>query len=314
MALRTMGVDLGSTTAKAVVVDEAGGIVAHRVVQMGAVSRRGVAAAIDAVLDDAGLERGDLGQVIATGYGRRLVPDVDRTFTEITCHARGVAAMCPGAALVIDIGGQDSKAIRVDEVGLVDDFAMNDRCASGTGRFFEVLARALECRLDDLDDLALAGGQDLEVSSMCATFAETEIISLLAEGEEPTDIAASVHRAVSARTLGLVSRVGRAAPVVMTGGVARSRAAVHFLAESLRAPVIVPAEPQISGAYGAALLGLESLQGETRVIGQAVDREHVHTGQQPNGRDCSTCSLGRAKYQPIDVELWTASIAADRRP
>ncbi|HET7399873.1 MAG TPA: acyl-CoA dehydratase activase [Intrasporangium sp.] len=314
MSLHTMGVDLGSTTAKAVVVDEGGEIVAHRVVQMGAVSRRGVTAAIEAVLDAARLERRDLDHVVATGYGRRLVPDVDRTFTEITCHARGVAAMCPGAALVIDIGGQDSKAIRVDSAGLVDTFAMNDRCASGTGRFFDVLARALECELTDLDDLALTGTHDLEVSSMCATFAETEIISLLAEGAPPTDIAASVHRAVCSRTIGLVSQVGRATPVIMTGGVARSRAAVRFLSEALRAPVQVPSEPQISGAYGAALLGLEALRGQATVVGQAVDREHVHTGSRATGHDCTRCSVGGGTYRPVDVELWTSSIAADRRP
>lgn len=315
MSLHTMGVDLGSTTAKAVIVDETGSIVAHRVVQMGAVSQRAVTAAIVSVLDEAALTRADVDHVIATGYGRRLVPDVDRTFTEITCHARGIAALCPGAALLIDIGGQDSKAIRVDSQGLVDDFAMNDRCASGTGRFFDVLARALDCDLGALDELALAGANDLEVSSMCATFAETEIISLLAEGEEPADIAASVHRAVAARTLGLVSMVGRARPVVMTGGVARSRAAVHFLSEALGSPVDVPSQPQISGAYGAALLGLEALRGETAAIGQAVDREHVHTGSKPSGHDCSTCGQGAAqRYHPVDVQLWTSSIAADRRP
>jgi predicted CoA-substrate-specific enzyme activase len=314
MTIHTMGVDLGSTTAKAVVVDEAGQIAARRVVQMGAVSRRGVAVAIDAVLEDAGLTRTEIDAVIATGYGRRLVPDADRTFTEITCHARGVAAMSPGAGLVIDIGGQDSKAIRIDALGLVDNFAMNDRCASGTGRFFDVLARALECGLEDLDDLALAGVNDLEVSSMCATFAETEIISLLAEGSEPSDIAASVHRAVAARTLGLVAQVGRTTPVFMTGGVARSRAAVHFLSKALGLPVEVPAEPQITGAYGAALLGLESLQGETTVIGRAAEREHTHTDATPGGHDCSTCAVAKAKYQPIDIELWTASISADRRP
>lgn len=314
MTLHTMGVDLGSTTAKAVIVDDAGSVVAHRVVQMGAVSRRGVTAAIESVLDEAMLGRGDLDHVIATGYGRRLVPDVDRTFTEITCHARGIAALRPGAALVVDIGGQDSKAIRVDSAGLVDNFAMNDRCASGTGRFFEVLARALECDLADLDDLALGGTNDLEVSSMCATFAETEIVSLLAEGEEPSDIAASVHRAVAARTLGLVSMVGRAGPVVMTGGVAHSRAAVHFLSQALGVPVEVPSEPQISGAYGAALLGLEALRGGGAVVGQVVDREHVHTGATSSGHDCSTCGQGRVqRYQPVDVQLWTSSVAADRR-
>jgi predicted CoA-substrate-specific enzyme activase len=313
MTVHTMGVDLGSTTGKAVILDETGAIVAHRVISMGAVSRRGVTAAIAGVLEEAQLTRADLDRVIATGYGRRLVPDVDRTFTEITCHARGVAAMCPGTALVIDIGGQDSKAITIDAEGLVDDFAMNDRCASGTGRFFDVLARALDYPLEELDDLALAGTNDLEVSSMCATFAETEIISLLAEGASPEDIAASVHRSVATRTLGLVSQVGKKSPVVMTGGVAHSRAAVKFLSDALRLPVAVPAEPQITGAYGAALLALDSLRGSTAVIGQAVEREHVHTGTQPSGRDCSTCSVGHGKYQPIDIELWGTAVAAERR-
>ena len=217
--------------------------------------------------------------------------------------------MCPGTALVIDIGGQDSKAITIDSEGLVDNFAMNDRCASGTGRFFDVLARALDYSLEELDDLALAGTNDLEVSSMCATFAETEIISLLAEGAAPEDIAASVHRSVATRTLGLVSQVGKATPVVMTGGVAHSRAAVKFLSDALRTHVHVPAEPQISGAYGAALIALESLRGATTVVGQAIEREHTHDGSLPSGRDCKTCSIGTGKHQPIDVELWNASVA-----
>lgn len=313
MTVHTMGVDLGSTTGKAVIVDESGAIVARKVVQMGAVSRRGVTTAIAAVLEEANLGRAELDRVVATGYGRRLVPDVDRTFTEITCHARGVAAMCPGTALVIDIGGQDSKAITIDSEGLVDNFAMNDRCASGTGRFFDVLARALGYSLEELDDLALAGTNDLEVSSMCATFAETEIISLLAEGAAPEDIAASVHRSVATRTLGLVSQVGKATPVVMTGGVAHSRAAVKFLSDALRTHVRVPAEPQISGAYGAALIALESLRGATTVVGQEIEREHTHDGSLPSGRDCKTCSIGTGKHQPIDVELWNASVAEGHR-
>jgi (R)-2-hydroxyacyl-CoA dehydratese activating ATPase len=178
-----------------------------------------------------------------------------------------VAAMCPGTRLVIDIGGQDSKAMSVDELGLVENFAMNDRCASGTGRFFEVLARAIECGLDELADLALAGDDSLDISSMCATFAETEIISLLAMDRRREDIAASVHRAVAARTLGLVSQVGKHQPVVMTGGVARNAAAVHFLEQALDAPVTVPDTPQITGAYGAALLARD------HAVGQADQRD-----------------------------------------
>lgn len=253
-----LGIDLGSTTAKAVVVDRSGAIAGSSIIAMGAVSRQGMQKAIGAALAEVGLDEGDVAGTIATGYGRRLVPGVQRTYTEITCHARGVAAMVPGVRLVVDVGGQDSKAITVDSSGLVDNFAMNDRCASGTGRFYEVLARAIECDIDELGALALRGGQDLEVSSMCATFAETEIVSLLAQGLPVEDIAASVHTAIAGRTLALVAQVGRHFPVVMTGGVARNPAAVHFLAKALDHEVLVPEHPQITGAYGAALLALES--------------------------------------------------------
>jgi (R)-2-hydroxyacyl-CoA dehydratese activating ATPase len=231
-----------------VVVDDRGSIVAASTIAMGAVSRKGMQRAVDSALTRADLRPGDLAGVVSTGYGRRLVPATDRTFTEITCHARGTAAMVPDARLVIDIGGQDSKAIRVGPGGLVEEFAMNDRCASGTGRFYEVLARALDCELDDLGELALRGSDDLEISTMCATFAETEIISLLAQGLEVADIASSVHRAIAARTLALVAQVGKVTPVVLTGGVARNRAAAEFLARALRTEVIIPERPQVTDA------------------------------------------------------------------
>jgi (R)-2-hydroxyacyl-CoA dehydratese activating ATPase len=283
-----LGVDLGSTTAKVVVLNDGGGLEAAEVVQMGAVSRTGCARAMEQALASAGIERHDVTTAIATGYGRRLVPDVDRTFTEITCHGRGAAAMAPGTRLVVDIGGQDSKAIAVDDDGIVENFAMNDRCASGTGRFFEVLARAIECELDELAGLALAGEKVLEVSSMCATFAETELISLLAQGEQREDIAASVHRAVATRTLGLVAQVGRRAPVVMTGGVARNAAAVRFLAEALGEEITVPSSPQITGAYGAALLAREGAGRSARAAGEAG------TGTREPARSCATCDVAAA--------------------
>src|SRR3954468_1071616 len=209
MSSYVMGVDLGSTTAKTVILDAAGDAVATSIVQMGAVSRAGVQASMEQAMNAAGLEAGDVPRTVSTGYGRRLVKIADNSFTEITCHARGAATLWPGVRLVIDIGGQDSKVIAVDENGYVDRFAMNDRCASGTGRFFEVLGRALEIEIGDIGKLALQGSDDLEVSSMCATFAETEVISMLAHGNEKADIAASVHRAVAARTLGLVAQVGK---------------------------------------------------------------------------------------------------------
>jgi len=293
MTARYLGVDLGSTTAKAVVTDDGGTILGASTVQMGAVSQRGMQRAVDAALAEAGVSADGLDGTVATGYGRRLVPGAARTFTEITCHARGTAAMCPGVRLVIDIGGQDSKAITVDDSGLVEDFAMNDRCASGTGRFYEVLARALECDLDELADLALQGGQDLEVSSMCATFAETEIVSLLAQGLPSADIASSVHRAVAARTLALVAQVGKRTPVVLTGGVARNRAAVSFLAEALGLEVQVPARPQITGAYGAALLAMESAgqapAGQAPEPGDADTSVPLFPGPSGSDRSCTDC-------------------------
>jgi predicted CoA-substrate-specific enzyme activase len=284
-----LGVDLGSTTAKAVVVDDNGAVVGQSVIQMGAVSRLGMQKAVDAALVEAGISERDLSATVSTGYGRKLVPGTHRTFTEITCHARGAAAMCPGVKLIIDIGGQDSKAITVDASGLVDDFAMNDRCASGTGRFYEVLARAIECDIEDLGELALAGQENLEVSSMCATFAETEIISMLAEGHATADIAASVHRAVAGRTLALVAQVGRHSPVVMTGGVARNPAAVRFLERALDLEVGIPEHPQITGAYGAALLAMESPGARTPAKDDADTSERLFPPA-PSGHSCADCA------------------------
>lgn len=291
-----MGVDLGSTTAKAVVIDGEGNVQGGHIVQMGAVSRKGLEKAMQGALSAAGIEPTDLSYTIGTGYGRRLVPGVGRTFTEITCHARGVAALFPDAGMVIDIGGQDSKVISLDKQGLVDRFAFNDRCASGTGRFYEVLARALECEISDIGPLAMKGTRDLDVSTMCATFAETEIISLLAGGADPADVAASVHRAIAHRALGLVAQVGKRSPVIMTGGVAKNNAAVHFLEQELHQAIQIPADPQIMGAFGAALLALELSTGRTQTQVNSeklaqLERE-VEATMQPQNRalpDCMKC-------------------------
>ena len=292
MSHRFLGVDLGSTTAKAVVVDESRAIVASSTIAMGAVSRAGMQRCIDEVLMRAELEAGDLSGTISTGYGRKLVPGVQRSYTEITCHARGVAEMVPGVRLIVDIGGQDSKAITVDKDGLVVDFAMNDRCASGTGRFYEVLARAVEVELPQLGELAMRGTENLEVSSMCATFAETEIVSLLAQDMRVEDIASSVHRAIAGRTRALVAQVGRRAPVVMTGGVAKNPAAVHFLSRALDHEVLVPAQPQITGAYGAALLAVESFaRGQSPVPDvPGADSIFPRVDHSAAGHSCAGCN------------------------
>lgn len=303
-----MGVDLGSTTAKAVVVDATGALCGADVVQMGAVSPAAVARAIDGALGAAGVRSDAIRRTISTGYGRKLVPGADRSFTEITCHARGAAALRPGVRLVIDIGGQDSKAIIVDDEGLVDRFAMNDRCASGTGRFFDVLARALEVDVGEVGELALSGSDDLEVSSMCATFAETEVISLLAQGRAKADIAASVHKAVAARTLGLVAQVGKAPPAVMTGGVAKNAAALHYVSRALGGPVELLEQPQIAGAYGAGLLARDEYLGAAQ---SPADRDgaaekHVAAMASAATPHCQECDgqLDHAPHRgPTTLEL-----------
>lgn len=311
----TMGVDLGSTTAKASIVDEDGEMVSSAVIQMGAVSRQAVAVAIDRVLEQAGLQPSDIARTISTGYGRRLVPSADKTFTEITCHARGAAALSPGVRLVIDIGGQDSKAIAVDEDGLVDRFALNDRCASGTGRFFDVLCRALEVDLGEVVDLALDGTENLEVSSMCATFAETEVISLLAQGAEPADISASVHRSVSARTLGLVAQVGKVFPAVMTGGVAKNRALVQFLSDSLGQELVVLENPQIAGALGAALIARDEHRGQLDLAVADIDTDRQLVAQRSGGlKDCTGCDGHLGDGQPHDHGHSAGAQGAGRGP
>jgi (R)-2-hydroxyacyl-CoA dehydratese activating ATPase len=252
-----MGIDFGSTTAKTVILDLKGNIVAWNVAHMGAVSGEGVKASIEGALAEVGITQADIGRTVSTGYGRRMLDVADKNYTEITCHARGAVAMVPDARLVIDIGGQDSKVIAVDANGLVSQFAMNDRCAAGTGKFLEVLARAMQIKLEDMGDIALDAKQELKISSMCATFAETEVISLLAEGNNKPDVLGAVHAAIASRTLGLVGRVGKKGPVVMTGGVARNTAAVHYIQKAMGLPLVLPAHPQIAGALGAALLGLD---------------------------------------------------------
>ena len=257
-----MGIDFGSTTAKTVILDEAGTVVASSVSQKGAVSDDGVKAALQEALAQAAIELSAVGRVVSTGYGRRMLDIADRTITEITCHARGAVWLVPEVRLVIDIGGQDSKVIAIDANGLVARFAMNDRCAAGTGKFLEVLARAVNVELEDMGAMALEAQEKITITSMCATFAETEVISLLAEGRSKEVVLSGVHRSIASRTVGLVGRVGKLGPVVMTGGVAKNIAAVRYIEEALEIKLILPREPQLAGALGAALFALDDLRNE----------------------------------------------------
>ena len=191
---------------------------------------------------------------MVTGYGRIQAGFADETATEIACHARGVAALRPGVRTVVDIGGQDSKAILLEEDGRVRDFAMNDRCAAGSGRFLEVVARILGTDVDGLSDLARAAGAESEISSMCVVFAESEVIGMLARGFPRGDIAAGVVRSIARRAAGLAERVGVRPPVAFTGGVALNAAMAAALGRELRHRLVIPPDPRVTGALGAALI------------------------------------------------------------
>jgi predicted CoA-substrate-specific enzyme activase len=209
------------------------------------------------VLAAAGMPAGDLDGIVATGYGRTAVGFADKQVTEITCHARGVCHMIPDVRTVIDIGGQDSKAMRLDEEGRVADFVMNDKCAAGTGRFLEVMARALEVPLDDLGFLALASLNPCPISSLCTVFAESEVVFLRGEGRAREDIAAGIHGAIASRVAAMLSQMGLEETVALTGGVARNSGVVRALCDELQLAVRVPERPQLTGALGAALIAAE---------------------------------------------------------
>ncbi len=252
-----LGLDIGSLSCDAVVVNGAGRAVASAVVPTGARNRESLARSRAQALEAAGLGPEQIQATISTGYGRDRVEDRLAAVTEITCHARGIRALVPGARVLIDIGGQDSKVMLLTPEGAVADFAMNDKCAAGTGRFLEAMARALEVDLETLSDLDLGAAGDLTLSSMCTVFAESEVVSLIAEGAEVREIAAGLNRAVATRVRGLVKRVARDVsdlPVAMSGGVAYNGGVVRALEAVLGTQVTVPQAPDTVGALGAALI------------------------------------------------------------
>lgn len=251
------GVDVGSVAAKAVVLDaDLKTVVGRAVLPTGWNPKEAGAAALDAALAQAGAVRDDLLRVVGTGYGRVSLPFAQKTITEITCHAKGAAHLFPYARVVMDIGGQDSKVIRLSEDGSVADFVMNDKCAAGTGRFLQVLAGILDFSLPDLSEAA-GRGTPAPISSMCAVFAETEIIGLLAQGTSPQDIAAGVFLSIAKRMRALARRIPFSDTCVFSGGMAVSPSFARMLTEELGVQVHVPAEPQILGALGAALCAAE---------------------------------------------------------
>jgi len=249
----TAGIDIGSISTKAAIM-EGDRMLASRVIFTGYNAEAAGKKVFEMVLDDANLASRDVGRIIATGYGRKSVAFADKAVTEIMCHAAGARYMNPQIRAVIDIGGQDSKAILLDETGRVVNFAMNDKCAAGTGRFLEVMARALEVDLDEFGRLSLQSAAPSKISSLCTVFAESEVISLIARGEKRENIIAGIHESICVRVLAMANRVGVRAPIAMTGGVAKNIGVVKAFEKAVGSPVAVSEYAQINGAIGAALL------------------------------------------------------------
>jgi predicted CoA-substrate-specific enzyme activase len=254
------GIDIGSITTDALLFDQEKGIAGYTILQTGADSRKIAEFAVDKVLAELGRDRSELSYVIATGCGRKRASLAKETITEITCIAKGVNYLFPEARTIVDIGGQDTKAVRIDARGRVVEFEMNDKCAAGTGRFIEVMASALKVDLDMIGELSLDHKKDVTISSICTVFAESEVISLVSEGEELEDILYGIHRAIADRTMGLVNRLGGVEQeVVMAGGVAKNIGVVKALERVMGTNIRIPPEPQVVSALGAALLALEKM-------------------------------------------------------
>lgn len=255
--LLTMGVDIGSASSKVVILQDGKEIIAGVVVPVGT-GTSGPVRALQQAMTIAGVERSQISKVVVTGYGRMTFPDADEQVSEITCHAKGVHFLVPEARTIIDIGGQDAKVIKLDEQGYVSNFVMNEKCAAGTGRFLEVMARVLEVEVSRLEELGQQAETMVPISSTCTVFAESEVISQLAAGKNGPDVVAGIHQSVARRVAGLAGRVGLTPAVVMTGGVAQNGGVVKAMEKELKVPIIVAPRSQLTGALGAALIAFET--------------------------------------------------------
>jgi len=258
------GCDVGSATGKAVIMRD-GEIISYDIIPSTTKPEVTARTVMDKALKKAGLSSiTDLDYIVGTGYGRLKVPFANENISEITCHARGAQWLLPTVRTVVDIGGQDCKVMSLGEKGKVLEFVMNDRCAAGTGRFFEAMARVLDCGLQGLSELALQGKNPATISSQCSVFAESEVVTLVNEGKELSDIVAGLHASIASRLNSMVRKVGLVEDVVLTGGCAKNDGLAKALEEKLGMSVKkLPVDPQIAGAIGAALIASERVSKQT---------------------------------------------------
>lgn len=253
MTKHVAGIDAGSNTVKAVVLDPEARMTYH-IAKTGANAAETAEKTLIKTLDKINRSMEDLQYVVSTGYGRNYIRFSDKTLTEIHCQARGVHHLFPEVRTIIDIGGQDNKVIYLDEKGRVQDFSMNDKCAAGTGRFLEVIASALNLNLDQMGSLSLKATREVSISSTCTVFAESEVVSHVARGENVEEIVAGIHRSIVKRILAMALRRPMVPKSAITGGVAKNKGLVQMIETELKQELIVPEEPQITGALGAALI------------------------------------------------------------
>lgn len=256
MSIYTLGIDIGSTASKCVMLADGKEIVAKSLISVGA-GTSGPQRAIDEVLESAGKKREEMAFVLATGYGRNsLMNYADKQMSELSCHAKGAHFLFPEVHTVIDIGGQDVKILQIED-GIMTNFAMNDKCAAGTGRFLDVMARVLEVDVKDLGRLGAMSTKYVGISSTCTVFAESEVISQLSMGTDKCDIINGIHKSVAGRVAGLAHRIGVRDQVVMTGGVAQNQGVVKALQDELGHEIHTSPLTQYNGALGAALFAFD---------------------------------------------------------
>lgn len=249
----TMGVDIGSTACKCIILKDGAEIVSRAVVPLGT-GTSGAQTVFQQAIADAGIRREDIARVLVTGYGRFTFDEADSQKSEISCHATGVHFLLPTVRTVVDIGGQDVKALRLNEKGMLDNFVMNDKCAAGTGRFLDVMAGVLNVKTQDLGPLSAHATQEISISNTCTVFAESEVISQLSNNVPLPDLIAGIHMSVAKRVAALAYRNGVVKDVAMSGGVALNQGIVRALSKELKCDILVHPDCQLAGALGAALI------------------------------------------------------------
>lgn len=261
----TMGIDIGSTTCKCIILKDGAEILGRALVQLGT-GTEGPKQVFQAALAKAGLTRGAIGRIMVTGYGRFTFDDADNQKSEITCHARGIHFLLPTVRTVIDIGGQDIKAIHLNGRGMVENFVMNDKCAAGTGRFLDVMAGVLAVKTEYLGQLSMDAVGEVSISNTCTVFAESEVISKLSANVRLADLIAGIHTSVAKRVASLVFRAGLVKDVALSGGVALNQGIVRALSRELKTDILVHPDCQLAGALGAALLAHRELVNQPKPI------------------------------------------------